>query len=146
MFKKYIFKIPCIPGYQKMLMYKYLLRDNPDNSNNKFSCYCWDVFKYLCVLPDLICLFYMYLRSALKFHILSRDRSPNMGIQGKSIFGGPLTPNQELRLVDWLEHSCKLVSWVRFNGFMLTQQWTTNIACILGIVHVFNLIYNLKTK
>ena len=30
---------------------------------------------------------------------IGRDRSTNMGTQGKSIFGGPLTPNQELWLI-----------------------------------------------
>ena len=39
-----------------------------------------------------------------------RDRFTNMETQGKSIFGGLLTPNQEFWLVDWLEHSYKLVS------------------------------------
>ena len=37
------------------------------------------------------------------------DRSTSIGTRGKSIFGGPVTPNQELWLVDRLEHSCKLV-------------------------------------
>ena len=73
-----------------------------------------------------------------------RDRSTNMRTQGKSTFGGSFSPKKELWLVDWLGHSCKLDGWVRFNGFLLTQQCTTNIASIAGTVYIFSRNYNLK--
>ena len=88
----------------------------------------------------------VYLYSLInKIIIIAKDRTTDMGIQGKSIFGGP---HSKLRvwLVDKSDYSCKMVDWIRLNGFVLTQQCTRNIACIVGTVYIFNLNYNSKTK
>ena len=74
------------------------------------------------------------------------DWSTNRGTRGKSILGDPLTPSLKLWWVDGLEPICKLDGWERLNGFMLTQQCTTNIACIVETMYIFNHNYNLKTK
>ena len=70
-----------------------------------------------------------------KSHILLLEKSPwfcefecgRPGLQiwglGAKVFLGALSPQTEN--CGWLKHSCKLVGWVRFNGFMLTRAWLT---------------------
>ena len=110
---------------------------------------CLELKRFIVIIKMLL-LFHLMEESEIKNEVsfLSSVQGPiyKYGDSGKNIFGSLLTPNQELWLVDWLEHSCKLVGWVRFNGFILTQQCTTNIACIVETVYTFNLNYYLKTK
>ena len=42
-------------------------------------------------------------------YIVARTDLQIWGLRAKVFFGGPLTSNQGLWLVDWLEYSCKLV-------------------------------------
>ena len=84
-------------------------------------------------------------------HIYSaivKDRSTDIwGLRAKVCFWDPSPQTKGCGwLVDWLEYSCKLVGWIRFNGLMLTQQCTANIACIVRTVYRFNLNSNLKAK
>ena len=107
------------------------------------------------VITILICSenWHLYLWNIkINFEIMiisSQTQGPiyRYGVSGQKYFWGPFSSQSKgLWLVDWLEYSCKLVSWVRCNDFMLTKQWTKNIECTVGIVYVFNLSYNLKTK
>ena len=85
--------------------------------------------------------------SVEKFKAKNENQGPmyKYGVSGQKYFWGP--SNRKPRIVvDWLEHSSKLVGSVRFNGFMFIQQFTINIACIVGTVYIFNRNYNFKTK
>ena len=126
---------------------------------------CWIeiLFNYLCihyselqVLNFLFLLLDKKIRSRVYWKILQKNllkaiaEGPiyKYGDLGQKYFWIPLSPQTKNCgwLVDWLEHSFMLVGWVQFNRFMLTQQFTTNIACIVETVYIFNRNYNLKTK